>query len=125
MHSTIATAGSLRGAIPNEGLNTIGGRFKITYVGPPGHDIVLTANRAADVWTGHGANNLWSMRPTGARAFRSRDGLQFLVTAAQKLTSTCHGLDVGEVDFTGVGYGISGNAIVLDAGIQYSARSRT
>ena len=128
VHSTIAYGGVFYvGAIPlNEGAtNTIGGgRFKITYVGPPGHDIVLTANRATDVWTGHGANNLWSNAANWSAGVPVAGmDLQFPVTAAQKfnVNNLPTGFDVGEVDFIGVGYGISGNAIVLDAGIQYSA----
>ena len=128
MHSTVAYGGVFSvGATPltEGGTFLIGGSFwKITYVGAPGHDIILTHNSTVDTWTGAGNNNLWSNPNNWSLGVPvAGEALLFPVTAQQKynVNDLPVGFRVGEIDLVGSGYGISGNAIVLDAGIQDSA----
>ena len=128
MHSTVAYGGVFSvGATPltEGGTFLIGGSFwKLTYVGPPGHDIILTHNSPVDTWTGAGNNNLWSNPNNWSSGVPvAGEALLFPVTAQQKynVNNLPAGFRVGEIDLVGSGYGISGNAIVLDAGIQDSA----
>lgn len=128
IHSTTAYGGVFyAGIFPmTEGSTQqlAGSYWQITYLAPPGHNVVITENRPTATWTGLGATNLWSdpdnwlslVVPSAAQA------LVFPAAALQKfnVNDLAPGFQVGEIDFTGVGggYGISGNAIVLDAGYQ-------
>lgn len=101
-----------------------GGQWKITYVGAPGHDIILTHNSPTDVWTGAGDSNLWSNPDNWSEGVpEAGDALLFPVKALQKFNVNDLGPDfvVGEIDLVGSGYNLSGDPIILDAGIQDSA----
>ena len=128
VHSTSAYGGLFAvGATPlvEGGTFTFGATpYTITYVGSPGHDIILSVNRITDTWTGAGANNLWSTAKNWSMGVPvAGDALLFPMNAQQKfnINNLPVGFRVGEIDMVGAGYGISGNAITLDAGIQYSA----
>ena len=106
------------------GTFTIGGdKWKITYW-VRGHDIVLTANRPINIWTGAGANNLWSTAQNWSLGVpQAGQALQFPASALQKsnINNLPANFQVGEIDLLGSGYNLTGNAILLDAGIQNSA----
>ena len=130
-HSIAAYGGLLAiGAtpLPEGGTVTINATpYTITYVGAPGHDIILTVHRNSDVWTGAGNNNKWSNPNNwaGNAVPKPGDALVFPANAQQKfnINDLPVGFEVGEIDFTGTGgnYSLSGNAVVLDAGVQDSA----
>ncbi len=127
-HSTAAYGGLFAfGATPlvEGGTFTLDStHYTITYVGAPGHDVILTAHRNTDVWTGAGDNSDWSNPKNWAGNVvpRPGDALEFPANAQRKynIDDLPAGFEVGEIDFTGTGggYGISGNSIVLDAGVQ-------
>lgn len=111
--------------MPEGSTVSLGGTlYQITYVAPPGHDTVITCNRIIDTWTGLGNNNLWSnpQNWAGLAVPGPGEALVFPANALQKfnINDLPAGFDVGEIDFTGVGggYGIGGNPIQLDGGIQ-------
>ncbi len=131
-HSTVAYGGLFAtGVTPmvEGGTYKIGpDSYQITYVAPPGHDVVLSLHRRVDVWTGNGTNNNWSNPKNWASNTvpQPGDALQFPATAQRRfnINDLPVGFEVGEIDFTGSGtggYNLSGNAIQLDGGIQNSA----
>ena len=130
-HSTVAYGGLFAfGATPlvEGGTYKIGPTpYQITYVGAPGHDVILTAHLVTDVWTGAGNNSNWSnpQNWAGNAVPKAGDALQFPANAMRKfnINDLPAGFEVGEIDFTGTGggYSISGNAITLDGGVQDSA----
>ena len=110
-----------------EGLTfDIGGntKFKITYVGGLGHhDVILTRVFVIDIWTGASkTSNNWSDPMNWAKHTIPAQGdlLQFPATALRKFNTNDlpAGFRVGEIDFTGGAFNLSGNGILLGSGVQ-------
>jgi autotransporter-associated beta strand protein len=104
----------------------IGGntRFKITYVGGAGHhDVILTRVFVIDIWTGASkTSNLWSDPMNWAKKTVPNEGdlLQFPASGLRKFSvnDLPVGFRVGEINFLGGAYNLSGNGIQLGSGVQ-------
>jgi autotransporter-associated beta strand protein len=105
-----------------------GTKFRISYVGGDGNDVMLTAlplppppTGITRVWDGGGANSLWSTPENwvGDVAPAEGDDLEFPNGAAQptNVNDFPHGTTFNSIRLTGGGYRLRGARIALNAGI--------
>jgi hypothetical protein len=105
-----------------------GVKFRISYAGSDGNDVVLTAlplppppTGLMRVWDGGGANNLWSIPENwvGDVAPTEGDDLEFPAGAAQlaNVNDFSDGTTINSLRLSGDGYRLQGARIALNAGI--------
>ncbi len=92
--------------------------FQVSYVGGDGNDVVLK-NVAVDVWTGGGADDLWSDSSNWTGGIPSTyDDLIFPSVAAQKTNDNdISGGTFGSIQMSGSNYDLTGNAVSLSGGV--------
>jgi autotransporter-associated beta strand protein len=126
--ATDAVIGAFAGLQEGEILLAGGIRFRISYTGGDGNDVVLTAlppppgpTGVSRIWDGEGGNNLWSTPQNwaGNVAPQEGDDLQFPGGASQLIVVNDFpgGTTFNSLRFTGGGYRLEGAPLALTAGI--------
>ena len=122
-----AVIGTFNGLPEGSRLDIGGVPFTISYTAGTGNDVALTRIGTARTWDGGGANNFWTTAANWDAPAAAGDILIFPGGVSVDASSLSNTNDFPantafkEISITGTNYSLSGNRIVLTAGIIHSS----